>query len=72
MFAKASEIFSGEWKDKRILFVVTEDDVQEVARRILGRELTEEELYRASKGIEAGLSHCLDIVLETAVKDAVN
>ena len=71
MFSKAGEIFKEGWKDKRILFVVTEDDVQEVAKRVLGRKLTEEELYRASKGVEEGLSYGLDIVLETAVKDAV-
>jgi len=71
MFSKASEIFRDEWKDKRILFVVTEDDIQEVAKRLIGRELTEEELYSASKGVEAGLSNGLDIVLKTAVEDAV-
>ena len=71
MFSRASEIFRDEWKDKRILFVVTEDDIQEVAKRLIGRELTEEELRSASKGVEEGLSHGLDIVLKTAVEDAV-
>jgi len=71
MLSKASEIFKDEWKDKRILFVVTEDDIQEVAKRLIGRELTEEEIRKASKGVEEGLSYGLDIVLKTAVEDAV-
>lgn len=71
MFSKADEIFRDEWKNKRILFVVVEDDVQEVAKRIIGRELTEDELYVASKGVEEGLSNGLDIVLKTAVENAI-
>jgi hypothetical protein len=39
----------------RILFCIVEGDAQEMAERILGRRLTEEELYRVKKGLEFGL-----------------
>ena len=68
MFAIAKEVLK---ENERIFFCVTEQDVQEVAKRVVGRELTEDELYRASKGIEAGLSEGLWIVIETAIKDAI-
>ena len=68
MLVKASEIL----KDERILFVVTEEDLQAMAKQLIGRKLTEEELYSASKGVEEGLSYGLNTVLETAIKEAIN
>lgn len=68
MLVKASEIL----KDERILFVVTEEDLQAMAKQLIGRKLTEEELRSASKGVEAGLSYGLNTVLKTAIEDAIN
>jgi len=72
MFVKAKDIFKGEWKEKRIIFCIVEDDIQEKAKQILGRELTEEELRKASKGVEEGLSYGLGTVLETSIREAIN
>jgi len=54
----------------RILHVIVEDDAQELAKKIVGRELTADELYSVKKGLEHGLSDYW-ISLETAIRDAV-
>ncbi|HWP30507.1 MAG TPA: hypothetical protein VNK96_02095 [Fimbriimonadales bacterium] len=56
---------------ERIVFFVTIDDLQEAALMYVGRELTEDELYTASKGVESGLSIGVNEVLRTAVEEAV-
>ena len=70
MLCKAEELFKHNPKI-RVMFAITEEDVQAVAEYRKGRKLTDDELYSASKGVEAGLSSGLDIVLETAVEDAI-
>ena len=71
MFVKAKDLFKDGWEDKRIVFCVVEDDVQTIALRKLGRSLTEEELGRASRDIEEGLSEGLGVVIETAIQNAI-
>lgn len=68
MFSYGDELFK-DWKT-RVFFVVVEEDVQLTAERLIGRRLTEDELYQASKMVENGLSEGQGIVLETAVREA--
>lgn len=54
-----------------VVYLITSEDLQAEAEKLLGRKLTEEELYRAAKEAEYGLSEGSDIVFETAIRDAV-
>lgn len=56
-------------RGERVLWVLLEDDAQEMAKRKIGRRLTEDELYRVKKGLENGMQY--DVELETAVELAV-
>lgn len=58
-------------QNNKIIFSVTTCDLQNEAVNLIGRELNEDELYTAKKGIEAGLSFNIDTVLKTAVHEAV-
>jgi hypothetical protein len=58
-------------RDKKILYVLTEDDAQGVAQAKFGRELTEHELLRVKKGVEWGLGDCWTDVMEAAVEGAI-
>jgi hypothetical protein len=55
----------------KIIFSVTEDELQFEAERIIGRRLTDDELAYASKGIEWGLGTGIGIVFDTAIKQSV-
>lgn len=55
----------------RIIFSVTEDELQFEAERIIGRRLTDDELAYACKGIEWGLGTGIGIVFDTAIKQSV-
>lgn len=50
---------------KDALYIISVEDVQEIAKRTIGRELTSDELYRVKKGIE------WVTVVKTAIRDAV-
>lgn len=54
----------------KVIYCIHELDVQIEAQRIIGRNLTEEELYDVQKGIEAGLSFDIDTVYRAAIEEA--
>jgi hypothetical protein len=60
-----------ERETQHLIFSVSIADVQEFSMRQIGRHLSEDELYTASKCIVSGLDFGLDIVLRTAVNEAI-
>ncbi|HDM75065.1 MAG TPA: hypothetical protein ENG51_01175 [Deltaproteobacteria bacterium] len=56
-------------KNDEFIFVLTVEDIQEVARKTIGRELSDDELHRVKAGIEAGLMWYE--VTEEAVREVV-
>ena len=58
-------------KQNNIIFSITIEELQDEAIRLIGRKLTDEELYTARKGIEAGLSFDIETVFKTAIEEAV-
>jgi len=58
-------------KISETIFSISVAELQDEAIRLIGRKLTDEELYAARKGIEAGLSFDIETVLMTAIEEAV-
>ncbi len=48
-----------------LVFSITLEDLQSEALRIIGRTLTDEEVYIAKKGVESGLMTDIDTVYKT-------
>lgn len=63
---------SANSQDQQLAFKVKAEDIQEAAKKMIGRELTESELQTAVKGVETGLSTGIDQILKTAIEEAVN
>lgn len=61
---------NSDQNNDKIAFVVTVRDLQQEAIRLIGRNLTDEELHTAIKGIEAGLTFDIETVLKTAIEEA--
>ena len=54
-----------------ILFAIAVEDVQEYAMYKIGRELNEDELQIAKKGLSYGLLSFIDVVYETIVAEMI-
>jgi hypothetical protein len=54
-----------ETQISEIVFAITKEDLQYEAKEKLGRELTEDEIYIAKKGLEMGLLFDIDTVYRT-------
>ncbi|HNA91991.1 MAG TPA: hypothetical protein PK695_09055 [Chitinophagaceae bacterium] len=54
------------------IFSITKEWVQEEAKQIIKRNLTDEELYSVKKGIESALLFDIDTIFKTAIKEAVS
>ena len=57
--------------EKENIFSITVEWVQEEAKLIIKRELTDIELTSVKKGIEAGLLFDIETVFKTAILNAV-
>jgi len=55
-----------------IIFQITEEDVQEEAKSRINRELTEDEMHYARKGIEWGLGYPLAITYDTIFNEVIH
>jgi len=53
--------------DDLIIYYLSEEDVQNVAWRQLGRLLNNEELKEVTKGVDAGMGDCWMEVVEAAI-----
>lgn len=52
------------------LFILSVEDAQELAKKKIGRELSEDEVYHVMRGVEAGFEDWEE-VLEIAIEEAV-
>lgn len=62
---------NNEQDSEKMAFVVTVGDIQQESVRLIGRNLTDEELETAIKGIDWGLSTGIYIVFKAAIDQAV-
>ena len=53
------------------LFEISIDWIQDEARTLIGRQLSEYELFSVKKGLEWGLLFDIDTVFKAAIKNAV-
>lgn len=56
----------------RILFCITEEELQFEAKQILGRRLNEEEIIIAQKGLDYGIMTSIDTVYRTIFKEMID
>lgn len=56
----------------RILFCITEEELQFEAKQILGRKLNEEEIIIAQKGLDYGIMTSIDVVYRTILKEMID
>lgn len=56
----------------RVIYLITEEDVQADAISQVGRRLNDDELRTAKKCIESGLGFGLNVVVNTAIEEAID
>lgn len=56
----------------RILFCITEEELQFEAKQILGRRLNEEEIIIAQKGLDYGVMTSIDVVYRTILEEMID
>ncbi|MBF0976165.1 MAG: hypothetical protein HXK55_01935 [Bacteroidetes bacterium] len=61
-----------EKNSDRILFCITEEELQSEAKQILGRRLNEEEIIIAQKGLDYGIMTSIDTVYRTILKEMID
>lgn len=67
-----SQVTGGEkMENDKCLYQVTVGDVQSVALDKLDRRLTDEELQVVSNGLNWGLAEGFDVILDTAIDEAL-
>jgi len=54
-----------------IVFAITKEDLQYEAKEKIGRELTDEEIQTAKKGLESGLLTDIDTVYKTIFSEMI-
>lgn len=59
------------YQDKKTVFSITAEDVQDVAVSMIKRQLTDYEMHTAEKCIESGLTFGIDVVFKAAIEEAV-
>lgn len=55
----------------KVIFSINEDDVQIEAKKMIGRELTDDEMQLAKKGLESGILTGIDIVYKTIMLEMI-
>ncbi len=54
-----------------LVFAITLEDLQRESKEKIGRELTEEEIYIAKKGLESGLLFGIDTIYNTIFTEMI-
>ena len=55
----------------KILFLITEEDLQNEAKEKIGRKLTADEMETAKKGLESGIMTGIDIIYRTILFEMI-
>ena len=58
-------------EENKNIFEISVECVQIEAKKLIGRRLTDDEMYYVKKGIESGLLFDIDTVFRAAIEDAV-
>ena len=61
-----------EKNSDRILFCITEEELQSEAKQILGRRLNEEEIIIAQKGLDYGIMTSIDVIYRTILEEMID
>ena len=58
--------------NNEILFKITKEDLQEEAQEKIGRELNNDEIHIAKKGLESGLLTNIEIIYQTIFHEMID